>query len=140
MGHSKTPSDIPSENTPGVSPRPFDQWRADPIERDEDAAYAFGHALIEHCRKEAVKVISSNATEATRASALEAVDTALHNVCDLLEGFWRLDVDPEHHIELALQVRVLNNANQLVETREISPCKLDLPIAYWKWARDREFR
>ena len=87
-----------------------------------------------------MNAIPSTATEAARASALEAVDTALHNVCDLLEGFWRLDLDPEHRIDLALQVRVVNSAGQVVETREISPCKLDLPIGYWKWARDREFR
>ncbi|HEY1546591.1 MAG TPA: hypothetical protein VGG28_02160 [Kofleriaceae bacterium] len=126
--------------TPGVLPRPFDQWRVDPLKRDEDAAHAFGHALIKHCRDEALKVITPSATEADRTSAVKAVDTALHNVCDLLEGFWRLDVDPGHHVELALQVRVLNNAGDVVETREISPCKLDLPIGYWKWAQDREFR
>jgi len=68
------------------------------------------------------------------------VDKALHNVCDMLEGFWRLDLDPAHHIELVLQVRVRNASDEIVETREISPCKLDLQIGYWRWARDREFR
>lgn len=119
-----------------ASPRPFHEWRDDPNDRDDDAAYAFGHALIEHCRDEALKTVPSTATEAK----VEAVDIALHNVCDLLEGFWPIEIDPEHRIELALQVRVLDKADQVVETRVISPSKLDLPVGYWKWAHDREFR
>jgi hypothetical protein len=51
-GNGKRPSsEIGSANTPSMSPRPYGQWRADPIERDEDA------------------------TEAARASAMEAVAT-----------------------------------------------------------------
>lgn len=130
----------PPTSTPDTSPRPFDEWRAGPFDRDQDAAYAFGHALITYCRDEALKSISAKVPEAARAAALEAVDLALHNVCDLLEGFWPLEIDSEHRIELALQVRVRNAANQVVEAREISPCKVDLPIGYWKWAGDREFR
>jgi hypothetical protein len=96
--------------------------------------------LIVHCRDEALKVIPASATVAARANAVEAVDTALHNVCDMLEGFWRLDIDPAHRIELAMQVRVRDESGDVVETREISPCKLDLPIGYWKWARERELQ
>jgi hypothetical protein len=68
------------------------------------------------------------------------VDTALHNVCDLLEGFWPLEAGAKHRIALALGVEVRDVDNKVVETAEISPCKLDLPIGYWKWAQDREFR
>jgi hypothetical protein len=123
-----------------VPPRPFAEWRTEAFDRDEDAAHAFGHQLMVHCRDEALKAIPTRATAATRACAVEAVDTALHNVCDMLEGFWRLDIDPTHKIELVLQVRVLGKSGDVVDTREISPCKIDLPIGYWKWARDREFR
>src|SRR5262245_777307 len=126
--------------TTSVRPRSFVEWRAESGDRDEDAAYAFGHQLIMRCRDEALKVIPADAADAARACAVEAVDTALHNVCDMLEGFWRLDIDPTHRIELALHVRVRDASGNVVETREISPCKLDLPIGYWKWARDREFR
>jgi hypothetical protein len=70
----------------------------------------------------------------------KAVDAALHNVCDMLEGFRELTAGPNHTISLALGVQVRDARNQLVETQEISPCKLDLPIGYWKWAKDREFR
>jgi hypothetical protein len=124
----------------GIPPRRFAEWRTEAFYRDEDAAYAFGHHLIVHCRDEALKTLPARATAATRASAIEAVDTALHNVCDMLEGFWHLGIDPTHRIELALQVRVLDKSGEVVETREISPCRLDLPIGYWKWARHREFR
>jgi hypothetical protein len=124
----------------GAALRTFTEWRAEPVKRDEDAAYAFGHHLIVHCRDLALEAIPATATPAARACAVEAIDAALHSVCDMLEGFWRLDIDPAHRIELALQVRVCNASGEVVETREISPGKLDLPIGYWKWAHDREFR
>ena len=75
-----------------------------------------------------------------KAAVENAVDTALHNVCDMLEGFWPLDAGPKHRISLALNVEVRDADNDVVETIAISPCKLDLPIGYWKWANDRQFR
>jgi hypothetical protein len=121
-------------------PRAFTEWREPPFERDEDAAHAFGHHLIAHCRDEALNAIPAEASPESRDGVMSAVDVALHNVCSMLEGFWRLDIDPAHHIELALEVRICNASGEVVETRGISPGKLDLPIGYWKWARDREFR
>ncbi|HEY5924578.1 MAG TPA: hypothetical protein VIV11_23025, partial [Kofleriaceae bacterium] len=96
MGSRKKPPKPETSHTSeatSVPPRPFPEWRAEPFERDEDAAYAFGHHLIVDCRDEALKVIPTSATAAARASAVEAVDTALHNMCDMLEGFWRLTID-----------------------------------------------
>ena len=58
----------------------------------------------------------------------------------MLEGFWKLEAGPDHAISLALGVQVRDAQNQVVETQEISPCKLDLPIGYWKWANDRDFQ
>ena len=43
-------------------------------------------------------------------------------------------------VEYVLQVRVLDASGKPLESVAISPAKLDLPIGYWKWARDREFR
>jgi hypothetical protein len=40
---------------------------------------------------------------------------------------------------LALGGEVRDAKNEVVETEEISPRKLDLPIGYWKWAQMREF-
>jgi hypothetical protein len=37
-------------------------------------------------------------------------------------------------------VRILGVSSLQVETHRISPGKQDLPIGYWKWARDGEFR
>ena len=68
------------------------------------------------------------------------LNTALHNVVDMLEGFWKLDASPDHFVDLALGVWVRDQRDEIVEKLEISPCKLDLPIGYWKWAQDREFR
>ncbi|HEY0987261.1 MAG TPA: hypothetical protein VGD80_09430 [Kofleriaceae bacterium] len=129
-----------TDETTGAPLRAFSEWRAEPSQRNEDAAYAFGYHLIARCRDEALNTIPVTATAIARACAVAAIDAALHNVCDMLEGFWHLQIDPAHHIELALQVRVCNASGNIVETHEISPCKLDLPIGYWKWAHHREFR
>lgn len=120
----------------GLAPRPYAKWRTDPFDRKEDAAYAFGHRLILHCRDEALKDVPRDAE--TRAAIEKAVDTALHNVCDLIEGYWKLDIGNAHEIEPVLQARVLDKSHTVVETHELTG--LDLPIGYWKWAQDREFR
>jgi hypothetical protein len=119
-------------------PRAYPEWRADPFRRAEDAAYGFGQNLIVHCRDEAMTTVLPGASEETKAAVEAAMDRALHNVMDLLEGFWPLQSGPSHRIEY--QVRVLEDSGKVVETIDLSPCRLDLPIGYWKWARDREFR
>jgi hypothetical protein len=121
-------------------PRKFSKWRAAPFDRAEDAAYQFGYYLILHCREEALAKIPTGASLETKAAIEEAVDVALHNVCDMLEGFWRLEAGPKHTLSLSLGVQVRDVQNNVVESQEISPCKLDLPIGYWKWSREREFR
>jgi hypothetical protein len=121
-------------------PRPFPEWSTNPFERDEDAAHTYGYHLIVHCRDMALRTLPPEAPPEIQAAVQKAVDTALHNVNDMLEGFWKLEAGAEHTIELALAVRVLNSDRKVVEELAISPCKLDLPIGYWKWARDREFR
>lgn len=121
-------------------PRNYTQWRKAPAERAEDAAYLFGYFLIKHCREEALADLSEDAPDELRAAVVDAVDTALHNVCDLLEGYWRLESGRKHRAELVLAVRVVDAEGKQVEIQEISPCKVDLPIGYWKWAQDREFQ
>jgi len=123
-----------------ISPRTYLEWRTDGADRAEDAALAFGKDLIVHCRDEVLSALAPDVPEATRAAVQEAVDTALHNMMDMLEGFWPLPSGPRHSLEYVLQVRVRDATGTVVESQEISPCKLDLPIGYWKWARDREFR
>src|SRR4051812_47061192 len=107
-------------------PRPFAEWRTDPFDRAEDAAYAFGYHLIVHCRDKAMATLPADASPEMKAAVQKAVDTALHNVNDMLEGFWKLDAGPEHSIELALVIRVRDANRQVVEKQEISPGKLDL--------------
>ena len=121
-------------------PREYQDWRAGEFDREEDAAYLFGYYLILHCRDEAMATVPADASPDLKAAVEKAVDAALHNVCDMLEGFWPLKAGPHNEISLALRVQVRDEENDVVETVEISPCKLDLPIGYWKWARDREFR
>ena len=121
-------------------PKPYSDWRKGEIDREEDAAYTFGYHLISHCRDEAMETLPGDASAELRDVVKKAVDVALHNVNDMLEGFWRLEAGPAHSVELVLGVRVHDEAGEVVETLEISPCKLDLPIGYWKWANDREFQ
>jgi hypothetical protein len=125
------------------TPKPYGEWRTKPIDRAEDAAYTFGYYLMLHCRAEALKKAGASAMPSSReefdASVSEAVDTALHNVADLLEGFWRTETGPNHQVEFALAVRVTDADGKDIESINISPCLLDLPIGYWKW-KDGEFR
>jgi hypothetical protein len=118
----------------------YPDWRTGQFDRPEDAAYLFGFYLIMYCREEAIATLPADASPEVRAAVEQAVDTALHNVCDLLEGFWQLNAGAGHRISLALGVQVRDGQNQLVESVEISPAQLDLPIGYWKWAREHEFR
>lgn len=120
-------------------PRDYPNWRANEWDRAEDAAYLFGNYLILHCRDKALATVPPDASPDVKDAVEKAVDTALHNLCDLLEGFWPLEAGPNHRISLALGVQVRDVDDSVVETVEISPCKLDLPIGYWKWAQDREF-
>lgn len=126
--------------TVSKAPRDYDQWRSDDSGRAEDAAYTFGFHLITNCRDEAMATIPKNATPEMVEAIQQAVDTALHNVCDMLEGFWKLEAGPRHTIELALVVEVHDENGEPVESQRISPCVHDLPIGYWKWAREREFQ
>ena len=123
-----------------ISPRDFPEWRTGQFDRPEDAAYTFGYFLIKHCRDEAMATVAEDAPPEIRSAVEKAVDVALHNVCDLLEGFWQLQSGSGHRVALVLGVQVSDSDGQVIETQEISPCKLDLPIGYWKWAQEREFQ
>jgi hypothetical protein len=124
-------------------PKPFEQWRTDKFNRAEDAAYTFGYHLIQHCRAEALKGVEAadvpKSAEEFREQVTTAVDTALHNVMDLLEGFWPTQAGPNHRVAYTLSVCVSDMSRTPVERINISPCLLDLPIGYWKW-KDGEFR
>ena len=124
------------------TPRPYEQWRAGSADRGEDAAYTFGYYLMQHCRAEALKKVQSAPTPATpeefRAQVEAAVDTALHNVMDLVEGYWATQAGPDHRVNYTLSVCVSDMSRQPVETVDISS-GIDLPIGYWKW-KDGEFR
>lgn len=120
-------------------PKEFDNWRTELWGRKEDAAYTFGHHLIKLCRDQAIAGLPNNMNLNDREKAVEAVHIALHNVMDLLEGFWKLKSGNEHSVEYILQVLIRDKENKEVERIDISP-GLDLPIGFWKWANDGEFR
>jgi hypothetical protein len=124
------------------TPTPYENWRPEPVDRAEDAASNFGFYLMAHCRAEALKKVASHSVPATKAeldaAVAEAVDTALHNVADLLEGLWVTHAGPKHRTEFALAVRVKDESGKIVERIDVSPCVVDLPIGYWGWKEDFE--
>ena len=73
-----------------------------------------------------------------REKAVEAIHPALHNVMDLIEGFWKLESGKVHSVEYILQVLIRDKGRNEVERIDIAP-GLDLPIGFLKWAQDGEF-
>ena len=116
-------------------PPPYEAWRKDTAGRAEDAARVLGYYLVKHCRAEALKTVSSNASPETCAEIRRAVDEALHNVMDLLEGYWKLSAGSKHDAVLSLHVDI-SQGGELIESVRISPCGIDLPIGYWAWVDD----
>jgi len=112
-------------------PRLHDAWRKTAADREEDAASLFGYYLIKHCRDEALSKLEL-ATVVSRSDVVDAVDTALHNMMDLLEGFWPLDAGGGKQLALALHVLVTKQG-QTAEDLQVSPSQIDLPIGYWAW-------
>jgi hypothetical protein len=121
-------------------PRLYLDWQKDIYDRADDAAYTFGFHLIKHCRTEAINSLPKDLTADQYETATKAVEIALHNVMDMLEGFWHLPSGDNHSIEYDLQVVVKDNDDEEVERISISPALMDLPIGYWKWSQDKEFR
>ena len=125
------------------TPRPYDQWRSNRFDRAEDAAYVFGRDLMRYCRAEALKSGDPTKLPISAEEFLQqiaaAVDVALHNVVDLLEGFFPMDAGPNHKVSYALSVCVADAKGGERERIDISPSLIDLPIGYWKW-KDGEFR
>lgn len=123
-----------------ATPRRYSDWRPEPGDRAEDAAHAFGFELMRRCRSEALAGLPVDLEPTAREAAQNAVDVALHNVLDLLEGYWRIDSGEGYQLDFALQVDVRDDTGSVVETQRISPSRLDLPIGYWVWAKEGEFR
>jgi hypothetical protein len=126
--------------TDNSTPRQYPEWKKDIYDRRDDAAYTFGYHLIKHCRTEAINSLPADLTADQNEKAIKAVDIALHNVMDMLEGYWPLPSGDKHSVEYELQVVVKDNDNKELERISISPALMDLPIGYWKWAQDNEFR
>ena len=116
-------------NNASQTPRPYREWRTDPVDREEDAAHTFGFYAMRHCRAEAL---------AKQPDAVKAVDKALHNLFALLEGLWPTEAGADNPVEFVLSVRVRDRqTDQVVEEVEISPAKLDLPVGYWGWVEEQ---
>ena len=118
--------------TPRPFPRPYEDWRSGEADRAEDAANTFGYYLMLHCREQALAGLASQADPEVRKAVETAVDGALHNMMDLLEGFWRLPAGQDVTAELALHVNI-RQGETLMESVPISPALIDLPIGYWSW-------
>ena len=121
-------------------PREFKEWRSNSFDRTEDASYTFGNHLIKYCRDEVIYNLPIETSENEKEKITIAIHEALYNVMDLFEGFWKLNSGDDYSVEYILQVLVKDKNQKEVEKIDISPAKLDLPIGFWKWAEEGEFR
>lgn len=119
-------------------PKPYSDWRSDVDSRAEDAAYWFGYYLMRHSREEGIDTLPDNTDLKQYANVTKAVDTALHNALDLLEGFYRMPIGDGVSARLRLVMDVVDDDGTLVESHQLAP-GLDLPIGFWKFA-DGDFR
>lgn len=122
------------------TPRQYPDWLSDTNGRRDDAAYTFGFHLIKYCRTEAINALPKDLTQDQNEKAIYAIDIALHNVMDMLEGFWVLNSGEKHRVEYNLNVVVKDLDHKEIEKISIAPAGIDLPIGYWKWLQDNEFR
>jgi len=120
-------------------PREYKDWRKELWDRREDAAYTFGYHFIRYCRDQAVDNLPKDMNPDDREKAIESIHIALHNVMDLVEGFWKLESGENNYIEYHLQVVAKDKDHNEIERVNIAP-GLDLPIGFWKWAKDGEYR
>ncbi len=123
-----------------TQPREYSKWRTESFDRSVDAAYSFGNHLIKFCRDEVIQNLPKTLSESQKEEIKETINLSLHNVMDLLEGFYPLRSGQEHSLEYILQVVVKDKNEKEIERIDISPKKLDLPIGFWKWAKFGEFR
>jgi hypothetical protein len=120
-------------------PREYKDWRKGLWDRKEDAAYTFGYHFIKYCRDQAVDNLPKEMNPDDREKAIESIHIALHNVMDLVEGFWKLESGENHYVEYHLQVVAKDKDHNEIERVNIAP-GLDLPIGFWKWAKSGEYR
>ncbi len=98
-------------------PRIYPQWSNDKYARADDAAYNFGYHLIQHCRNEAILNLPPDLTDEQRIKCIHSIDLSLHNVMDMIEGYWPLTSGQEHRLEYNLSVSVLNKDFQEIEKK-----------------------
>jgi hypothetical protein len=119
-----------------LQPREYEEWREDIWSRKEDAANTFGLHLMKYCREQAIENLSKEINKETRENAIESIDIALHNVMDLIEGFWKLESGQDHFVEYQLNVKIKDKNHSEIEKISIAP-GLDLPIGFWNWVNGK---
>ena len=120
-------------------PREYKDWRPGLWDRKGDAAYTFGYHFIKYCCDQAVDNLPNDMKIEDKEKAIDSIHIALHNVMDLVEGFWKLESGKDNYVEYHLQVVVKDKDHSEIEKISIAP-GLDLPIGFWKWVKDREYR
>jgi len=106
-----------------TGPRPYPDWRPDPVERWRDAFHTFGHLLFTHTLNSVIAELPQSTTPEARVVATKAASDALYNVMMILEGIVGTPADEAHTLEFALIARVLRSSSphDCVEQFELAP-------------------
>jgi hypothetical protein len=100
--------------------RPYETWPEDRNSRWVYAGHTFGIHLIKAARDQALGQIPAGTDEATKRVASKAIRTALGGVAELLDGFFRNEIDSEHRVEYVLQARIVHTDGRELETVELA--------------------
>lgn len=119
---NSTRDKVDSYNRSMNQPRPYPEWRTDPIGRWRDAFHTFGHLWFSHARDQALQTVPITASAETKALAAKAVDAALYNTLMILEGVVGAGAGAGHVLEFALIARVREKGSpKPSETFEVAP-------------------
>ena len=127
----------PLENYPL---EPYASWPEEPESRWVYAGHTFGIHLMKATRDQALKRIPADADEETRRVAAAAVHTAIFGMMELLDGFFRNEIDSEHRVDYVLQAHIRSrDGGPVQETVEIAPGGDGLAIGFHGWWKNEFF-
>jgi len=113
--------------------KPYQTWSSDPHSHWIDAGHTFGVHLMKYARDQALSTIPADASQETKAVATEAVRTAIFGVLEMLDGFYRHEIDDRHRAKYALMAHIIEDNTRVLETVELAPDGDGLCMGFAGW-------